>query len=349
LGQWITPTILSAHNPDIVYHGMHNLMMSRDRGNTWVTISPDMSHNDPAKRGDIAYQTISTFSESPLRFGLIYAGTDDGRIWRTKDGGGEWTEIGGSPVPAKWVSRLVASEHELGTVYMTQTGRRDDDFQVYVWKSEDLGETWVDISGNVPLGPVNVIREDPDDEDTLFLGTDAGVYISKDAGETWTVLGDLPFAYVHDLAIHPRDRMIVIGTHGRGVWVFDAEQLDEKATADIDSSKATAEDWQALIGSWNGETNSDGRIMPFGLELIREDDETSGSMSFVFGQAEVSGVEFDGEHLRFTATMDRGDDTTEMEFEGRFDDGQMTGTGSSPWNEFDFTASKEEEEAPTVE
>ncbi len=349
LGQWITPTILSVHNPDIVYHGMHNVMMSRDRGNTWVSISPDLSHNVAAKRGDIAYQTIAALSESPLRFGLIFAGTDDGRIWRTKDGGGEWTEIGAPPVPAKWVSRLVSSEHDLGTVYMTQTGRREDDFQVYVWKSTDLGATWVDISGNVPLGPVNVIREDPDDEETLYLGTDAGVYISNDGGETWAVLGDLPFAYVHDLAIHPRDRMIVIATHGRGVWVFDAEQLDEDEKAEIDSTKATAEDLEDLIGSWIGELDADGRIQPFGLELVLDGDEIAGSMSFVFGQADVSDVSFDGERLRFTAIRDSGDDVSEMEFEGRLEGGEITGTGSGGRGEFEFTATKEGVESPTTE
>ncbi len=99
---------------------------------------------------------------------------------------------------------------------MTQTGRRDDDFQVYIWKSTDFGDTWTDISGNIPVGPVNVIREDPVRRDILYVGTDASVYISKDGGTRWDVLGDLPFAYVHDLQVHPRDNMIIIATHGRG-------------------------------------------------------------------------------------------------------------------------------------
>ena len=100
-----------------------------DRGDTWDIISPDLSYNNPEKMGDISYQTISVFDESPLRFGLIYAGTDDGRIWRTNDGGKNWTSIRNGPVPEKFVSRIVASKYEIGTVYMTQTGRRDDDFQ----------------------------------------------------------------------------------------------------------------------------------------------------------------------------------------------------------------------------
>ena len=227
-GQWIAPTLLSPHNPDIVYHGMQYVMMSHDKGNTWEFISPDLTYNDPKKIGDINYQTIQTLDESPLRQGLLYAGTDDGRIWRTKDGGKTWTEIRNGAVPQRWVSRIVASKYDLGTVYMTQTGRRDDDFQVYIWKSTNFGDSWEDISGNIPVGPVNVIREDPVKPDILYVGTDASVYISKDNGQKWDVLGDLPFAYVHDLQVHPRDNMIIIATHGRGMFVLDANPINEK-------------------------------------------------------------------------------------------------------------------------
>ncbi|MFN8241544.1 MAG: hypothetical protein U0X39_12455 [Bacteroidales bacterium] len=227
-GEWVAPTVISKHNPDIIYHGMQYVLMSRDKGDTWEYISPDLSYNDPKKRGDINYQTISVLDESPLRFGLLYAGTDDGRVWRTKDGGKTWNEIRNGAVPVKFVSRIVASQHDMGTVYMTQTGRRDDDFQVYVWKSTDFGDSWKDISGNIPVGPVNVIREDPVNRDILYAGTDGGVYITKDGGKTWNILGDLPFSYVHDLAIHPRDNMIIIATHGRGLWVMDANPINER-------------------------------------------------------------------------------------------------------------------------
>jgi hypothetical protein len=227
-GEWVAPSIISKHNPDIIYHGMQYVMMSRDKGDTWEIISPDLSYNDPSKRGDINYQTISVLDESPLRFGLLYAGTDDGRIWRTKDCGKNWTEIRNGAVPQKFVSRIIASQYEIGTVYMTQTGRRDDDFQVYIWKSTDFGDSWQDISGNIPVGPVNVIREDPVNSKILYAGTDAGVYVSKDAGTTWNIAGNLPYSYVHDLAIHPRDNMIIIATHGRGMWVLDANPINEK-------------------------------------------------------------------------------------------------------------------------
>jgi len=227
-GEWNAPTLISPHNPNIIYHGMQYVLMSKDGGDTWEIISPDLSYNDPKKRGDINYQTISVLDESPLRFGLIYAGTDDGRIWRTKDGGKTWTEIRSGQVPQKFVSRIVASKYNIGTVYMTQSGRRDDDFQVYIWKSTDFGTTWKDISGNIPLGPVNVIREDPVNPDILYAGTDCAVYVTKDGGNRWDVLGTLPYVYVHDLIIHPRDNIIVIATHGRGMWVMDANPVNEK-------------------------------------------------------------------------------------------------------------------------
>ncbi len=227
-GEWVAPSIISKHNPDIIYHGMQYVMMSRDRGDTWEFISPDLSFNDPKKRGDINYQTISVLDESPLRFGLLYAGTDDGRIWRTKDNGKTWTEIRNGAVPQKLVSRIVASKYDIGTVYITQSGRRDDDFQVYIWKSTNFGDTWQDISGNIPLGPVNVIREDPVNKDILYVGTDAGVFVTKEGGKKWDILGTLPYSYVHDLAVHPRDNMIIIATHGRGLWVMDANPVNEK-------------------------------------------------------------------------------------------------------------------------
>lgn len=227
-GQWVSPTLLSPHNPDIIYHCMQYVLQSKDQGSTWEQISPDLTFNDPNKFGDISYQTISAFDESPLRFGLLYAGTDDGRFWRTKDGGKNWVELNDKKIPKRWVSRLVASRYDMATVYMTQTGRRDDDFQVYIWKSEDYGNTWVDLSGNIPLGPINVIREDPVDENILYVGTDMGVYVSKDKGKTYSILGDLPFAYVHDLKIHPRDNMLIIATHGRGMWVMDANPINKK-------------------------------------------------------------------------------------------------------------------------
>jgi hypothetical protein len=225
-GEWIAAFLLSPHNPDIIYHGMQSVYQSNDQGQTWARISPDLTYNDPAKQGDISHQTITALSESPVKAGVLYAGTDDGRLHVTLNGGEKWTEITTGLPAGRWFSRVIASKYDQGTVYATQNGKRDDDFQVYIWKSEDYGKTWVDIGANIPLGPVNVIKEDPTVPGMLYVGTDIGVYISKDYGKKWSVLGDLPSTYVHDLIIHPLENLIIIATHGRGMFALDANPVN---------------------------------------------------------------------------------------------------------------------------
>ncbi|HOQ59749.1 MAG TPA: hypothetical protein PKZ08_03935 [Vicinamibacterales bacterium] len=229
-GEWLAPTIVSPHNGRTIYHGMQYLMRSRDRGDTWDIISPDLTSHTGSETGDIPYHTITAISESPLRAGLIYVGTDDGKVHVTRDGGASWTEILAGLPHEKWVSRIVASAFDLATVYLTQSGKRDDDFTPYVWKSADFGRTWVSLAGDVPIGPVNVIREDPSDRNILYLGTDLSVYATADGGTSWQPLGgNLPSTYVLDLVIHPRDNVVVIATHGRGMWVLDAEPVNRRA------------------------------------------------------------------------------------------------------------------------
>jgi photosystem II stability/assembly factor-like uncharacterized protein len=227
-GQWLAPFIISPHNPETIYHGMQYLFRSRDRGDTWERISPDLTYNIKSEMGDISYQTLFTISESPLKFGLIYVGTDDGRVHVTRDSGKTWSEITSGLPYKKWASRIVASAYALGTVYLTQNGKRDDDFTPYVWKSTNYGKTWMDIPGNIPLGPVNVIREDPIKRNILYVGTDIGVYVTLNGGETWSVLGgNLPSTYVQNLVIHPRENIVAIGTHGRGMWAMDAKPINK--------------------------------------------------------------------------------------------------------------------------
>ncbi len=228
-GQWLTPFIVSPHNNETIYVGYQYLFKSINRGDSWQKISPDLTFNDPKKIGDIKYQTIFTISESPLKQGLIYVGTDDGRAHITKDDGKTWKEISAGLKPGRWISRVVASQHKLATVYLTQNGKRDDDFRPYVFKSDNYGQSWQDISAGLPLGPVNVIREDPFNKDILYLGTDNTVFVSLDGGKNWQVLGNnLLNVYVHDLIIHPRENLIVIATHGRGMWVIDARPVNRQ-------------------------------------------------------------------------------------------------------------------------
>ena len=227
-GQWIAPFIISPHNPRIIYHGMNHLFRSMDQGKEMKEISPDLTYNDVNKIGDISYQTLSSISESPKKFGLVYAGTDDGRIHMTPDSGKTWIEITKGLAKERWISRVVASKYDESTVYLTQNGKRNDDFTPYIWKSTDYGKSWSSIAGNVPGGPVNVIREDPVHAGVLYVGTDMGVYVSLDDGETWNTIGqNLPTTFVHDLIIHPRDLIMIIATHGRGMYALDIEPIHD--------------------------------------------------------------------------------------------------------------------------
>ena len=227
-GQWLAPFIISPHNPRILYHGMNRLYRSMDRGESFQPISPDLSWNDPAKKGDIPYQTIFAIAESPLRFGLVYAGTDDGRLHVTRNSGDDWTEVSAGLAKDRWISRVVASATGEGVVYVAQNGKRDEDFTPYLWRSVDYGATWTSVAAGIPTGPINVVHEDPKNADVLYVGTDVGVYVSSDRGAHWSSLSKgLPSTFVHDLKVHPRDDILVIATHGRGMYAMDVQPIQD--------------------------------------------------------------------------------------------------------------------------
>ena len=223
---WQTPILLSSHNEDILYLGGNKLMRSMNQGNDWEPISGDLTKG--GKPGNVAYGTLTSISESPFQFGLIYAGSDDGMVHVTRNGGGNWTNISTSFPSDLWVSRVIASKHKKERVYVTLNGYRWDDFTPYVYKSENYGQSWTPIANNLPASPVNVIKEDPDNEDVLYLGTDNGAWVSFDRGNSWQVFSKgLPNVAVHDLVIQERDKDLVLGTHGRSFYRADTEVLQQ--------------------------------------------------------------------------------------------------------------------------
>jgi photosystem II stability/assembly factor-like uncharacterized protein len=229
--QWMAPIVVSQHDGSVIYAGYQYLFRSANRGDSWERISGDLTRNDqeemlPKHSSAIPYQTIVAIAESPKRASLLYVGTDDGKLHVTTDTGKTWTELTSRIPVRRWISRVIASAHDENVVYVTQQGRSDDDFAPYIWKSTDAGTTFTSIVNNIPAGPVNVIREHPKDPNTLFVGTDHGVYYSRDGGKRWNVLGGgLPSVQVSDLQVHARDNIIVISTYGRGMWVWDLEKL----------------------------------------------------------------------------------------------------------------------------
>jgi len=246
---WISPIVVSPHESDIVYVGAQKLYRSFDMGRHYKAISPDLTKNVP--NGNVPYSTIKDVSESPIRFGLIYVGCDDGNVQMTPDGGYQWIKIN-TPQPDKWVSRVVASKWNEKTVYVAQSGYREDDFTPYLWKSTDNGKTWKSIAGNLPNETVNVIREDPNRDDVLYVGTDMGVYISFDGGDNWEILkGGLPNTPVHDLVVQAREKDLVIATHARSCWILPLDKVlsitPELRKADL---KLDPIDDEAFSASW---------------------------------------------------------------------------------------------------
>jgi photosystem II stability/assembly factor-like uncharacterized protein len=221
---WQTPILLSSHNQDILYLGGNKLHRSMNQGDDWTAISPDLTQG--GKEGNVAYGTLTTISESPFQFGLIYTGSDDGLVQITKDSGASWNEIKGNWPANLWVSRVVASQHKKGRVYVTLNGYRFDDFSTYVYASEDYGKTWRSLGKTLPTSPVNVIIEHPKKKNILFLGTDNASYISTDTGTSWDLLNNgMPPVAVHDMKIQPVANDLLIGTHGRSIYLSNLDAL----------------------------------------------------------------------------------------------------------------------------
>ena len=240
-----TPAIqISPHDRNVIYTGSSMLLRSQDRGNNWQEISPDLTNRTMQSAGGrcvdagneqgwINFCTITSHDESVLQPGLIWAGTDDGRVHVTEDGGQNWHDrtsnmaLAGAPEDY-WVSRVRASRYVRGVAYVTKNGFRFDRFDPQVYKTTDFGQTWTSIAANLPRSPVNVILEDSRRPGLLYLGNDQGAYASIDGGVNWTSLQlDLPTVPVKDLVVHPRENDLILGTYGRGLYVGDVSVLQE--------------------------------------------------------------------------------------------------------------------------
>jgi photosystem II stability/assembly factor-like uncharacterized protein len=228
---WETPVMISMHDHNTLYMGGNFVFKSTNRGDAWTEISPELTTN---KKG-----TVATIAESPLDAKVLYAGTDDGNVWVTRDSK-TWTDIT-AKVPGmpgkRWVSRLVASRYDAGTVYLAFDGHRSDDFATYLFKSTDYGQTWQSIKGDLPPAtPVRVIREDVKNRSLWFAGTESAAWASLDGGAHWMHLSEgLPTVPVADLIVHPRDGDLIAATHGRSFWILDISPLQELTPAVLSS------------------------------------------------------------------------------------------------------------------
>jgi photosystem II stability/assembly factor-like uncharacterized protein len=240
---WNTPFVISHHDPSVLYLGGNVLFRLSNRGDDWQAISPDLTTLNPKKMvsagsGAETYCTIVTISESPRDPKVIWAGTDDGNVQLTRDGGGSWTNVAGNLPPEArglYVSRLEASHFDPARVFVAMDGHRSDVFKPFLFVSDDFGASFRPISATLPAGgPVQVVREDLENPDLLFCGTEFGAFASFDRGAHWTPLKQgMPTVAVDDLLIHPRDRDLIAGTHGRSILVLDDIAALEQATAAV--------------------------------------------------------------------------------------------------------------------
>jgi photosystem II stability/assembly factor-like uncharacterized protein len=279
---WNSPIIISPHNAKTIYFAGNKLFKSVNQGDDWEVISPDLTTDDPSKQdvnggvtpertGAETHTTITTIAESPLEPGVLWVGTDDGLLHVTRDDGQNWSSVidNVEGVPTNtWVSRVEPSHHELGRAYVTFDGHRDGDYNPYVYVTEDFGETWTDITNNLPFDHSTfVIQEGRENPDLLVVGTEMGVFVSLNRGESWhryqgSQIGTddevtFPWVRTDDLYLHPRERDLIIGTHGRSLWIVPFAPLEHLNQGQLDQDIVLCEPAPVYLlgftsGQWFG-------------------------------------------------------------------------------------------------
>ena len=256
---WDTPILLSSHDDQVVYVGANVLFRSPDLGQSWEEISGDLTHGidrdtlelmgvkggEPQMSrndGQSNYGNLTALAESPHDPAVLYTGSDDGRLHVTRDGGANWTDVTGNLrglPPHTYVTRIVASRAAAGEVYAVFDGHRSDDFNPYIFASDDFGDSWERITNGLPTMSLNALAQHPVAHNLLFAGSEVGVHASIDGGASWHRLGNgMPTVPVDDIVVHPRDNDLVIGTHGLGIWIMDDIAPLQELSAEVMASAA---------------------------------------------------------------------------------------------------------------
>jgi photosystem II stability/assembly factor-like uncharacterized protein len=227
---WSTPVIMCPHNPRVLYYGTDRVYGTTNGAANWFAISGDLTNAMPGTR----LGTLTTIAVAPSDSNVIYAGTDDSHVWVTTDYGSNWTDISLHPeLPDRWVTRVVVDPDDANIIYVTYSGLKWRDPQPHVFKSTNMGVNWINISSNLPDAPVNAFAVDNNNPDWLYLGSDVGAFVSFNAGQSWSILGEgLPVVSVYDMKIHPTDNYLAIGTHGRSMYKLDLNQLTVDVSED---------------------------------------------------------------------------------------------------------------------
>lgn len=286
---WSTPVVMSKLDSDVLYYGTQRIYRSDNGGRSWLPISPDLTAGDGG--GNLVFGTVTTIDPSPFTDNVIWAGTDDSRIWVTTDRGENWNLVS-EGLPQRWCTRVAADAYDLNTAYATFSGYHEDDHQPHIFKTTDNGESWTDISGDLSDLPINDVIPDPQYPGRLYVGTDFGVYYSPDDGAHWHVLGENhPICPVFDIDIHADSRKLVSGTHGRSMYIYDLNQLDtacDYTPGDINSNgEVNGEDLVYLVNYLKG-----GEVPP--------DSCLCGALNWVYSAADVDGnCEVDSQDVQY--------------------------------------------------
>ena len=276
---WVSPSLVSSHDPTRVYLGGNRLFVSQDNGESW-TRTEDLTRREDrnemelmgvrgaditisANDGTSSYGEIVVIAESNIDSEVLWVGTDDGNLQMSRDGGTTWSELSNNVQGVRngtYVSRIVSSILGPEVAYVAFDAHRDGDFSPYLFVTKDFGETWTPLMNNLPSGSINSFLEHPDNPNTLFVGTEHSVFVSTNNGSDWAKLENLPTTAMDDMAIHPREKDLVIGTHGQSVWILDdTSPLAEWALSDSEQSPHIFSIRDATIFNYKKDTSYRGQ------------------------------------------------------------------------------------------
>jgi photosystem II stability/assembly factor-like uncharacterized protein len=312
---WNSPLIMSRHKPGVIYLGGNCVFRLTDRAEKYAVISPDLTRNDPVRTnatgsGAENYGVVFSLAESPKRAGLLWAGTDDGRLWVTENDGGKWSELTNNlPEPARgqWIVRIEPSAQDANVAYVATNAYRAGDDRPTILRTADLGKTWQSVVGDLPPNdPVEVVREDPVNPRLLYAGTHFGLFASLDQGTHWVRIGDVPPVRVDDIQIHPRTSDLVIGTHGRSIAIIDDSVPLRELSPEITAKPAHLFTVRSVTGAYL----QPGFVDANGKGIYRGQNPAEGALFTVWVK------EFTGDEIKIAVTKSTGQPVANLKAPG---------------------------------
>jgi hypothetical protein len=312
---WNSPLVMSRHKPGVIYLGGNCVFRLVDRAERYSVISPDLTRNEPMRTNAVGsgaenYGVVFSLAESPKRAGLLWAGTDDGRLWVTENEGGKWTELTSNlPDPARgqWVVNIEPSNIDPNVAYVVTNAYRSGDDRATILRTADLGKTWQSVAGDLPVNdPVEVVREDPVNAKLLYAGTHFGLFASFDQGNHWVRIGDVPPVRVDDIQIHPRTADLAVATHGRSIAILDDTVPFREFTPAIAAKPAQLFSVRSVTGAYL----QPGFVDSNGKGIYRGQNPAEGALFTVWIR------EFTGDEIKIAVTKSTGQPVANLKAPG---------------------------------